>query len=55
MSKVTEILNNLYDIDIKIKNIIYAKRKELNELEELRTQLDCVYKKIKQLKSKKQD
>jgi len=53
MSKFVEILNDIHDIDNKIENIIYIKRKELNELEELRTNLDNVYKKIKQLKGEK--
>lgn len=53
MSELVEILNDIYDIDNKIKNIIYIKKKELNELEELRTYLNDTYKKLKQLKGEK--
>jgi len=52
MSEITPILNNIFYIDEKIENIICEKKREINELEALRVELDVVYKKIKQLKNK---
>ena len=50
MSEIIQILNDIFYIDEKIESIINRKRKELDDLEVLRTELDDVYKKIKQLK-----
>ena len=50
MCEIIQILNDIFYIDEKIESIINRKRKELDDLEALRTELNIVYKKIKQLK-----
>ena len=50
MCEIIQILNNIFYIDEKIESIINRKRKELDDLEALRIELNAVYKKIKQLK-----
>ena len=50
MCEIIQILNDIFYIDEKIESIINRKRKELDDLEALRTELNIVYKKIKQIK-----
>ncbi|NKQ38518.1 MAG: hypothetical protein HF967_03425 [Methanosarcinales archaeon] len=50
MCEIIQILNDIFYIDEKIESIINRKRKELDDLEALRIELNAVYKKIKQLK-----
>ena len=50
MCEIIQILNDIFYINEKIESIINRKRKELDDLEALRTELNIVYKKIKQIK-----
>jgi len=49
MSEIIPILNDIFYIDEKIEEIIEMKKREIHELEALKTQLDAVYKKINEL------
>jgi len=50
MSEITPILNDIFYIDEKIEEIVEIKKREIHELQTLKTQLNTVYKKIKVLK-----